>query len=144
MIAVSVSREFSVLPEVLWEMVQDFGNCSWMPDEFDVTIEGDGIGMVRVVRGTMREKLVTRDPQRRMIRYTVDDEGIPYPVTGYCATMEVQDSGGNARLVWSCDATPDPTAVEAELKARIERGYEMMFSWIENDLRPRSARCAQP
>lgn len=77
-----------------------------MPDEFDVTIEGEGVGMVWVVRGTMREKLVARDPRRRMIRYTVDNEGIPYPATGYSATMEVQDAGENARLVWSCDATP--------------------------------------
>jgi hypothetical protein len=134
MTTVSVSREFDASPEVLWELVRDFGNCSWMPRDFDVTAEGDSIGMVRVVRGTMRETLVARDPQRRMIRYTVDDETIPYPVTGYCATMEVQDAGGRARLVWSCDATPEPTAVEAEVKARIERGYEMMFDWIEQRL----------
>ena len=53
---VKVVRELDVPVDTLWAVVEDFGNCSWMPG-VEVTVEGDcscpiGFNCERV-KGTM-------------------------------------------------------------------------------------------
>ena len=131
----SVSKELDVSPDALWKLVEDFGNCSWMPNGPDVVVEGDGVGMVRVMGGAIREKLEKCDPAGKTLSYSIDDKGIPFPVTGYYATMVVEGAGSGSKLSWSCDATPNDGTTEAEVKATIEGMYEMMFGWIGDKLK---------
>jgi hypothetical protein len=131
----SVSKELDVSPDALWKLAADFGNTSWMPGMSDAKIEGDGIGMVRVMGGAIREKLEAVDPAKRTLSYSIADEGIPFPVTGYYATMVIEAAGSGSKLTWSCDATPNEGTTEAEVKATIEGMYEMMFGWISDHLK---------
>lgn len=129
-----VVKDLDVSPDALWALVEDFGACDWIPAP--VELEGRGVGMVRVMGGTVREKLEEVDEPARSIRYSIEDAGNPFPVKGYLATMVVSDAPGGARLDWSC--TFEPVGVsDAEAVARIEGMYETMIGWIGDTLAKR-------
>lgn len=129
-----VEKELDVPADALWALVEDFGRCDWIPGAA-VELQGEGVGMVRVMAGTIRERLDAVDPDTRTLRYSIADEGIPFPVKGYCATMRVEDApGGRSRLRWSCECEPVGVSA-AEATGRIEGMYETMIGWIEAKLR---------
>jgi hypothetical protein len=118
--------------EALWALIENFGDCSWMPEGTNIEVEGEGVGMTRIVNGVIREQLVALDAPARTLVYRIHDEGAPFPATGYEATIVVGDDAGATTLRWSCDATPKEGTTAEELKATIEGMYELMGGWIED------------
>lgn len=133
----SVTKTLKAPTDDLWRLVADFGDCSWMPAGTPVELEGEGEGMVRVMGGVIREKLEACDAGKRTLRYSIADEGAPFPCTGYLATMVVEDDGDGSRLTWSCEATPREGTSEAELSGTISGMYELMIGWISDKLASR-------
>lgn len=130
MATAKVTKELDVPADALWKLVADFGNCSWMPSGTEVKLEGEGVGMVRVMGGAIREKLEAVDEAGKKISYSIADEGIPFPVTGYYATMIVKDLGaGKSELTWSCECEPNGVSA-AEATGQIEGMYDMMVGWV--------------
>ncbi len=131
---VEVVRELDVTADSLWGLVSDFGNCTWMAGA-EATVEGCGPGMVRIINNTIREKLDTIDPLSMAITYSIGDDCIPFPVTGYRARMKVDDLGDSrSRLTWSC--TMEPSGVsEIEAVGVLEATYDMMIGWIADSLK---------
>lgn len=135
MTSASVTRAMDQSADQVWRLVEDFADCSWMPAGTEVVVEGEGVGMVRVINGAIREKLEACDPASRTLSYSIADEGVPFPCTGYYATMTVEEGGAGASLTWSCEATPKPGTTDAELTAAVEGLYGVMLGWISDKLK---------
>lgn len=131
--SVNVTKDVDATPEALWALVEDFGGCGWIPGA-DVTTEGSGVGMLRIMNGAIREKLEAVDAQARTISYSIPDDCIPFPVTGYYSTMVVSGSGSQASLSWTCKFEPNGVS-EAEASGQIGGMYETMIGWISDSLK---------
>jgi hypothetical protein len=132
----NVTRTLDANPEALWAVVRAFDNVSWIPGGEDAEIRGEGIGQVRIFQGPeskVHEHLEARDDDSRSLTYTIP-EGVPFPVTGYRATMLVTDDGGRGRLSWTCEFEPDGVP-EQEASKAIEAMYGVMLGWIEDLLK---------
>ena len=130
----TVKAEIAVPAEKLWALVRDFGNVGWIPGGDEATVEGDGVGMVRVLMGgAVRERLESLDESSMTIGYTVE-EGLPVPATDYHAHMTVSASGPNScGLDWTCTYEPDG-ATDADVGAQFEGLYNTMIGWISEKL----------
>lgn len=128
---VCVKKTLDVPVDALWKIVGDFGNTSWMPTGTPCETVGEGPGMARLI-GTpgeqIREQLESIDEATRTLVYTIP-ENIPFPVTGYRATMQVREAGTGSELSWSCDFEPQDGS-EAGARAAIEQMYNVMIGWI--------------
>jgi len=128
-----VTKQLDVPADAAWALVADFGNCDWIPGA-NAKIEGDGVGMVRVMAGTVRERLEEVDESTRTLRYSIADDGVPFPAKGYRATVRVDDApGGGTRIDWSCSFEPVGASAE-ETRAKIEAMYGMLISWLDGAL----------
>jgi hypothetical protein len=133
--AASVTRTLGVLATDLWNLLADFGTCNWMPAGTKISVEGEGVGMTRIMGGVIREQLEALDPDGRTLVYKIHDEGAPFPATGYIATVSVSDAGDGAQLTWSCEAKPTEGTTPEQLKTSIEGLYGLMVGWIEDELK---------
>ncbi len=131
-----VTKTLDATPAALWKCVEDFGNVGWLPGGgAGAELEGSGPGMTRILQGPdgkVRETLESVDADARSLTYVIP-VGVPFPVTGYRATMQVSDDGGKGRLDWSCEFEPDG-ATEEEARAAIEAMYDVMLGWIQDFL----------
>ncbi len=135
MINVSVTADFDAPSDRLWQLVADFGDVSWMPGMDAVRVEGNGPGMTRFLPAgeqEIHEHLESIDQDRRSLVYTIP-RNIPFAVTGYRATMQVEDAAPGSRLTWSCECSPDGISDE-EARATLEGLYTMMIGWIRDHL----------
>lgn len=130
MAQISVKQTVAVPADRLWALLADFGNISWMPAGTTADIEGEGIGMARIIGGAqgIREVLESLDAGTRTLEYSIP-ENVPFPVTGYRATMKVSASGEGSEFEWSCRFEPDGVE-EAQAGAQIEQMYGVMIGWI--------------
>ncbi len=137
MVEVSVSADFDVPEQRLWELVADFGNVDWIPGMAqNVRVEGSGPGMVRFIpmgEKEVHEKLESLDESQHQIEYTIP-KNIPFPVSDYRATMKVDAAGAGSRLTWKCTCNPDGTS-EAEAEQTVRGLYDMMIGWIRDHLK---------
>ena len=136
MAKIQVKQELPTPADELWKLVADFGNVPWIPGGENVRLEGRGPGMVRIFagpNGEIRERLESVDAARRSLVYTIP-QGVPFPVTGYRATMAVADAGkGKSTLTWTCECKAAGVS-EAEAAKIIEDMYGMMIGWIRDHL----------
>jgi len=130
----TVQADFAVPADDLWALVRDFGNVGWIPGGDEADVEGEGVGMVRILAGgAVRERLESVDEANRQIGYTIL-EGLPVPVTDYHATMTVAAIGADAcALDWSCRYEPSGATAE-ECDAQLRGLYELMIGWIKAHL----------
>ncbi len=131
MAKVTVSSEFPVSEAKLWELVSDFGNVGWLPGAPSPKIEGSGPGMIRYLgeNGEIHERLESVDKATKTVVYSIP-VGIPFPVTGYRATMKVSGAGsGGSRLDWSCEMEPNGVSEEEACKI-LDGMYNTMMGWI--------------
>ena len=128
--AAAVNRTVDVPPDRLWALLADFGDVSWMPAGTEVKLEGEGVGMTRVVGGAIRESLAELDHATRTLVYTIADEGCPFPASGYRSTVRVREAEGGAQIDWSAEAEPVGDTTPEQLKAIIEGLYGTMIGWI--------------
>ncbi len=130
----TVKAEIAVPAEKLWALVRDFGSVPWIPGGDVASVEGEGVGMVRILAGgAIREQLLSVDEPKMQIGYTVV-EGLPVPATDYHATMTIESRGADrCELDWSCTYVPSGASDE-EVGAQFEGLYEMMIGWIKDQL----------
>lgn len=132
----NVTRTLDASPDDLWAVVRAFDDVRWIPGGEDAEIRGTGVGQVRIFQGPdgkIHEQLEARDDEARSLTYSIP-EGVPFPVTGYRATMLVTDDGGKGRLSWSCQYEPDGVPEEEAGKA-IDTMYGAMIGWVEDLLK---------
>jgi hypothetical protein len=131
MATVKVSRTVEVPAQRVWELIADFGDVSWMPAGTQVTVEGEGPGMKRIIAAgdrSIHEVLESRDPEQRTLAYAIP-QGVPFPVTGYRSTIRVADADGGCEITWTGSFEPSG-ATESEAAAAIEGMYGVMIGWV--------------
>jgi hypothetical protein len=130
---VSVKRTLEVPVDLVWKLVADFGDTSWMPGPPEVERVGSGPGMERRISAgsgkVICERLESVDAASRTLVYTIP-ENVPFPVKDYRATMRVGAAGSGSELEWSASFEPQG-ADEATAAKGIEDMYGVMIGWIE-------------
>jgi len=128
----SHAGEFELSADALWATVRNFGDVSWLPSNKRTTYstEGEGIGMIRTIDTppipTVREQLDAIDDDACKISYHII-EGVPMPITGYSASMQVEDIGnGRSRLIWGSQWEPDGVT-EDEARAVVANMYNSVM-----------------
>ncbi|MDP6979553.1 MAG: SRPBCC family protein [Myxococcota bacterium] len=133
MLEVSVTRDSDLSAETVYELLADFGDTSWMNGVAKVEIEGEGVGMVRLVFAStdgppVHEKLTARDDLARKVSYEIT-EGNPLPVENYAADCTVTELGNGCQLEWT--GRFDARGVDDETaKTTVEGMYNVMVGWV--------------
>jgi carbon monoxide dehydrogenase subunit G len=94
-------------PEDVWAVIGDFGGIGgWMPGIESCRVEGEN-RILDTMGMTITERLVSKDDAARAITYTIADGA---PVEHHQAVITVHPEGGNSRVTWDVEATPDEMA----------------------------------
>lgn len=134
MASVKVTRELDHPVDVVWGLVSDFGDTSWMPEGTECRLEGEGPGMIRHIGAggtTLPETLESVDPASRTLVYTIPGE-LPFPARDYRSTMVVREKGAGSELEWSCRFEPkgDPDQAQAVMQGL----YQTLIGWVADAL----------
>lgn len=134
MLEISVTRDSDLSAEAVYELLADFGNCSWMKGVTKTEVEGDGVGMVRMIYAgpaenpPVHEKLTERDDLKRMVAYTIPENN-PLPVDNYSANVVVTEVGNGCQIEWNgsfeAKGVDDETA-----KTTVEGMYGVLIDWV--------------
>ncbi len=107
MAAGAVDVTIGATPDEVWQKVGDFaGVGAFFPGVESFRLEGDDriIGMFGM---EIREKLLARDEERRVLTYSVVG-GVP--IDSHTATISVEPDGSGSKVTWAYDVTPDEMA----------------------------------
>ena len=138
----SIEGDIEISGDALWAVIRNFGDVSWIPGDPKPEWEGEGVGMVRIVRvpplPIAKERLDAIDEEARAVHYTVI-EGNPMPVRDYHASMRAVDlGGGRSRLVWSSAWEPDGVT-EEEAREKVGQLYAGVLGFAKKNLEARYA-----
>lgn len=133
MIDVTVTRDSDLSAEVVYELLADFGNTSWMKGVSKTEIEGEGVGMVRIIFAgpnapPVHEKLTERDELARKVAYEIT-EGNPLPVDNYSAHAQVSELGSGCQIEW-CGRFEAKGVDDATAKKTVEGMYGVLIDWL--------------
>lgn len=118
-------------PEVVWNIIKNFGDTHWMPAVADSRAQGgNSAGAVRELSlkkgGVLKEELKEYDAASRTIKYRVHEEPdcAVFPVNNYSAILTVAADGAGSRIDWSSAAyrcfTPNNPPPGQDEKAAID------------------------
>ena len=130
-----ITKHIDAIPATVWAIVAEFGDVDWIPVAGLVEVEGEGIGMRRLIHGSgstpVAETLTSLKPDRMELGYSIADN--PLPVDRFDAVVSVRPAGDSASTVtWDVDYDPTGTseADQAAAHEAIEAVYEMMAGWL--------------
>lgn len=88
----------------LWALLGDFGNMMWVPNVASCEVQGDGVGMVRILKTDdgleVREYLDALDNAAMHLAYSIPKDA-PMPILEYRATIDISDLGqGRSAISW--------------------------------------------
>jgi len=107
MAEVTISKEFNVNSEKLWEQVRQFNNMErFLPSLVtSCSLDGRGQGSKRVCgteNGDIIETLTLLDEANKTLEYTIDNEDAPLPLANYTGKVTVERLGDNkTQFTWS-------------------------------------------
>lgn len=133
MASITVTREIGGDPAVVWALLADFGDVSWIPLAEGVVVEGSGPGMRRTIQGPegppVVERLIAIESGRRTLTYSIDENN-PLPVQSYEATVRVSSAGAaGSAIIW--DVSFEPRGDVAAAQEAITAIYGLMATWLE-------------
>jgi len=139
-----ITKHVDAVPATVWSIVADFAHVDWIPVAGDVEVEGEGIGMRRLIHGSgakpVAETLTSLNPDQMELGYSIADN--PLPVTRFDALISVRPAGDAATTVtWNVDYDPAGTTEADQTAARdaIEAVYAMMAGWLADASSTREA-----
>ncbi len=107
MAAGAVDVTIAATPDEVWAKVGDFAGVGVLfPGIESFRLEDDDriIGMFGM---EIRERLLARDEENRVLTYSVVD-GVP--IESHTATVSVEPDGAGSKVIWAYDVTPDEMA----------------------------------
>jgi hypothetical protein len=118
---VSLSSNYPVSPETIWEMIGKFNSIpEWHPAVTRCDVETTGNTTLRRLHliggGTILEKLEKSDEDGQSYSYSIVES--PLPVANFSATIRVHETeGGGCSIEWTGEfeaaGAPDNEAVKA-------------------------------
>lgn len=140
----AISKRVDAIPTTVWAIVADFADVNWIPIAGVVEVEGEGVGMRRLIHGSgtapVAETLTSLNPDRMELGYSIANN--PLPVERFDALVSVRPAGDAATTVtWNVDYEPAGTTEADEVAAReaIEAVYGMMAGWLADASSTREA-----
>lgn len=139
MAKVTVSKEFNVDSEELWEQVRQFNNMDkFLPSLVTAcSLTGSGQGTKRVCgteNGDIIETLTLLDDANKTLEYTIDNDDAPLPLVNYTGKVTVKSLGDNkAQFTWSGEFEPKGVP-ESELVPMIEGIYVSLLDNIAESI----------
>jgi hypothetical protein len=127
---VNVTAPTNVPGEKVWEVLADFdGFLKWAGGgEGEITIEGEGIGMVRHLKmsvGEIAERLTLLDPVKRILGYQLV-YGEPLGMKQYQAHVQVVDAGSGCEIIWKGEFEAADPDLEGQVGDALSAAYEGM------------------
>lgn len=130
MSTMTVSKHIGAPAEKVWAILADFANVDWIPVAGEVSVEGDGPGMRRLIGGSgstpVAETLLWIKPEQKALSYEIADN--PLPVTRFVAVVTVTETEGASTATW--DVEYEPEGDDADTRGAIETVYGMMAGWL--------------
>jgi hypothetical protein len=116
--------------EKVWGVLADFsGFLNWAGGGAgEITIEGEGIGMVRHLKMSgdeIAEKLILLDPIKRMLGYELV-YGEPLGMKQYKAIVQVVDDGAVCEIIWKGEFDTGDLNSEEQAADALSAAYEGM------------------
>lgn len=113
-------------PDEVWAVISNFVRLdAWHPALLACSADGEGVGAIRTLTvraGTVRERLLERDPDRRVLRYEIVSGGSLSVRHAVLTMIVAASSGSGSTLIWELDGEPDGPPV-GELSAQAEARY---------------------
>jgi hypothetical protein len=127
---VTVSRNLERDPAEVWALLANFGETQWIPMADKVTLEGEGVGMRRLLHMEGAEPIIEQldaiDHDQRVLTYSIENN--PLPTSSYQAVCSVAADGDGTLIEWV--VTFEPIGDEGDVAAMISGVYDMMAGWI--------------
>ncbi|MDA0272583.1 MAG: SRPBCC family protein [Proteobacteria bacterium] len=116
--------------EKVWEVLADYGGfLKWAGgSEDEITVEGEGIGMVRHLKmsgAELAERLTVLDPGKRILGYQLD-YGEPIGMKEYKAHVQVVDAGAGCEIIWRGEFTATDPGQEVQVGEALSAAYDGM------------------
>ncbi len=119
-----VVKIISASADAVWEQLSDFGGIKPGGAIESVSVEGEGVGMVRTMNlsaGRVVERLDRHDSSNRMFTYAIINEDSPLPFSDYSATVVITDNGdGSSTVNWT--GTFEPRGVDEAQAINVATG----------------------
>jgi hypothetical protein len=130
MATMTVSKRIGAPADEVWAILADFADVSWIPVAGEVSVEGEGPGMRRLIGGSgttpVAETLLWIKPELKALSYEIADN--PLPVNRFLAVVTVKDADGASTATW--DIQYEPEGDDADARTAIETVYGMMADWL--------------
>jgi hypothetical protein len=127
---VTVSRSLERDPAEVWALLANFGETGWIPMADKVTLEGEGVGMRRLLHMEGAEPIIEQldaiDHDQQVLTYSIENN--PLPTSEYRAVCTVSADGDGTLIEWV--VTFVPIGDEDEVAGMIGAVYDMMAGWI--------------
>ena len=111
-----VVKKVGASADDVWTQLSDFGGIQAGGPIDSVSVEGEGVGMVRTLSmggGQVVERLEEHDAERRTFTYAIINDDSPLPFSNYSATVTISDDGdGTCTVDWT--GTFEPKGDEAQ------------------------------
>ena len=131
MTTVTVSEDINAKAAAVWAALSDFGAVKVGGPVTSVSIEGNGVGMVRTIGlggGKVVERLDRLDAKAMVFVYSIVNADCPLPVSQYSATVKITDKGnGKSNVNWSGTFQPKG-ASEADASKVVEGIYRGLIT----------------
>lgn len=140
MYQVSVTREFPVSADVLWQLTGDFGGLrAWLPGVVSCEVTGEGaadnggdaVRSVALMDGSVtRERLESLDPTARRCVYSIMEAKGFDGSSAFVASFHVLPrEGKGCEVQWSAQFTL-PSSVTADKAPRAVARVEQMYAFF--------------
>jgi hypothetical protein len=135
---VIVTKKLGLSADAVWVAISGIGGLDrWFPVIASCTVEGDGVGAIRMLGladgGRMKDRIEEIDHEKRRFRYARTE--LPFPVGRYLGTVEVRGADGrNSEISWMIEMEVAPEDRDA-LVGFIETALSDGIAGMERDLR---------
>lgn len=124
---IHVAKTIDAPSDLVWTAIKNIdGLDRWFPIIESCSVEGEGVGAVRVLGlvngGVMKDRILEICDTERRLRYRRFES--PFPVDDYLGTVEVRDAPDRrSNLSWSVRAEYSPDRAQ-ELSTFLENAFE--------------------
>ena len=119
-----VVKTIKASADAVWKQLSDFGGIKPGGAIETVSVEGEGVGMVRTMNlstGRVVERLGRHDSSNRTFTYAIINEDSPLPFSNYSASVVISDNGdGSSTVNWT--GTFEPRGVDEAQAINVATG----------------------
>ncbi len=134
---VVIEKNLGVSADKAWAAIRDIGGLDrWFPIISACTVEGEGVGALRVLTlaggGEMRDRIVEICDAKKRLRY--ERPHLPFPVNDYRGMVEIRGAGALCVLAWTVQFSVEPV-MRDEMAGLVRSAISDGVDGMEKELR---------